>query len=70
MAKTGKGTVRVRLVLADCGAFHDEEVEIPSDSAAAYERLIDCLREDPEVLKRLHVDVDRLSAAYVVPHGG
>jgi len=65
-----KGTVRVRLVLADGGAFHDEEIEIPSASANAYERLIDCLREDPEVLKKVHVDVDRLSAAYVVPHGG
>lgn len=66
MAKA-KGTIRVRLVLADGGAFHDEEVEIPAASADGYERLIDCLREDPEVLKRLHVDVDRLSAAYVVP---
>ena len=65
-----KGAVRVRLVLADGGAFHDEEIEIPSKSVDAYERLIDCLREDPEVLKKVHVDVDRLSAAYVVQHGG
>lgn len=61
-----KGMLRVRLVLADGGAFHDEEVDIPAASAERYDRLIDCLREDPEVLKRLHIDVDRLSAAYIV----
>lgn len=64
MAK--KGMLRVRLVLADGGHFHDEEVDIPVASAERYDCLIDCLREDPEVLKRLHVDVARLSAAYVV----
>jgi hypothetical protein len=26
--------------------------------------LIDCLREDADVLKRVHIDVDRLVAAY------
>lgn len=61
-----KGTLRIRLVLADGGGFHDEEVDIPAASVEGYDRLIDCLREDPEVLKRLHVDVDRLSAAYIV----
>lgn len=65
-----KATVRVRLVLSDGAAFHDEEVEIPSASVAAYDRLVDCLREDPEVLKALHVDVDRLAAAYIIPRGG
>jgi hypothetical protein len=65
-----KATLKVRLVLSDGGVFHIEEVELPSASVAAYERLIDCLREDPDVLKSLHVDVDRLSAAYVVPKGG
>ncbi len=61
-----KGMVTVRLVLADGGGFHDEEVHVPAASLAGYDRLIDCLREDPEVLKRLHVDVERLSAAYIV----
>jgi hypothetical protein len=58
--------LRIRLVLSDGGGFHDEEVDIPAASAEGYDRLIDCLREDPEVLRRLHVDVDRLSAAYIV----
>ena len=65
-----RATVRVRLVLSDGGVFHIEEIEIPSASAAAYERLIDCLREDPEVLKRMHLDVERLAAAYVVTKAG
>ena len=63
MSKRGS-TVRVRLVLVDEGAFHHEEIEIPSASLDGHDRLIDCLREDPDVLKRVHVDVARLSAAY------
>ena len=30
---------------------------------AGYDRLIDCLMEDPAVLKRLHVDVARICSA-------
>jgi hypothetical protein len=58
-------TVKVRLLFVDEGSYHHEEVDIPSESVEAYERLIDCVREDPEVLKRLHVDVDRLVSAYL-----
>ena len=61
-----KAQVRVRLVFGDGGDFHYEEVEIPRASAEAYERLVDCLREDPAVLKRLHVDVGRLCTAYLL----
>jgi hypothetical protein len=61
-----KGTIKVRLLFADGGDFHHDEVEIPSASAEAYDRIIDCLREDPAVLKKLHVDVERLCSAYVV----
>lgn len=64
-----KGTVRVRLVLADAGAFHEDEVEVPVASLEGYDRLIDCLREDPEVLKQVHVDAERLAAAYLVTPG-
>jgi hypothetical protein len=64
-----KTSVKVRLVLSEGGAFHNEEIQVPSSSLDAYERLIDCLREDPDVLRRIHVDVDRLAAAYVVPKG-
>ena len=58
------GTSRVRLVLVDEGSYHHEEIEIPSAALEGYDRLIDCLREDPAVLKRVHVDVARLCAAY------
>ena len=53
----------VRLLFADEGAFHHEEVQIPAQAMAGYDRLIDCLMEDPDVLKRLHVDVSRICSA-------
>lgn len=59
-------TVEIRLLFVDEGAYHHETVEIPVSSIEAYERLIDCVREDPAVLKKLHVDVDRLVSAYLV----
>ena len=58
-------TVKVRLLFVNEGSYHHEEVEIPAASAEAYDRLIDCLREDEAVLKHLHVDVDRLVSAHV-----
>ncbi|MFC1662192.1 hypothetical protein ACFL3S_12210 [Gemmatimonadota bacterium] len=59
-------TVRVRLLFADRGAFHSEDLQLPSVAFEGYERLIDGLREDPGLLKRLYLDVDRLSAAWVL----
>ena len=53
----------VRLLFADDGSFHHEEVQIPAGAMAGYDRLIDCLMEDPTVLKRLHVDVLRVCSA-------
>lgn len=61
MAKTTK----VRLLFADDGDFHHETVEIPAAAVKKYDRLIDCLREDESVLKRLFVDVDRLVSATI-----
>jgi hypothetical protein len=61
-----KATTKVRLLFVDEGSYHHEEVEIPSEALDEYERLIDCVREDPAVLKRIHVDVDRLCAAYLI----
>ena len=60
----GKGVVKVRLLFVDDGSYHHEDVELPAGSAEAYDRLIDCVREDPVVLKQMYVDVDRLVAAY------
>lgn len=58
--------VKVRLLFADGGAYHHEVVEIPTVALARWERLIDCVREDPDVLERVWVDVDRLCAAYLL----
>ena len=57
------GTVKVRLLFVDDGSYHHEEVDLPMGSLGAYERLIDFVREDEEVVKRVHVDVDRLGPA-------
>lgn len=56
----------VRLLFVDEGSYHHEDVRIPAASLDGYDRLIDCVREDPAVLKRVWVDVDRLCSAYLV----
>lgn len=58
--------VKVRLLFVDEGSYHHEDVSIPASSLEAYDRLIDCVREDSAVLKAVHVDVERLCAAYRV----
>ncbi len=58
--------VRVRLVFADRGSFHDVVVRLPADVLGRYERLIDALREEPALTGALFVDTRRLVAAYVV----
>jgi hypothetical protein len=40
-------------------------VQVPAAVLDRYERLIDALREDPEVTHAIHVDPKRLVAAYV-----
>lgn len=57
--------MKVRLLFADEGAFHHQEVTIPRSVLDRYERIIDCLREDRSVLQRIHVDLDRLCSAVV-----
>jgi hypothetical protein len=65
MSARANGRARVRLLLADEGAFHQETVSIPRAALDGYDRLIDCLREDPAVLKEVYVDVARLAAAWL-----
>ena len=60
---------QVRLLFVDGGAYHQETVRIPAEVLAGYERLIDCLREDPAVLKEIYIDVERLAAAWLVGEG-
>ncbi len=61
--------MKVRLLFVDEGSYHHEDVEIPAKSLEQYDRLIDCVREDEEVLKRLFLDLDRLCAAYLAEEG-
>jgi hypothetical protein len=56
--------VPIRLVFADRGCFHDVLVELPAAVLARYERIIDALREDPDITGELFIDTRRLVAAY------
>jgi hypothetical protein len=58
--------VKVRLLFVDEGSYHHEDVEISSDALDGYARLIDCVREDEAVQKRLYVDAERLCSAWVI----
>ena len=62
-------TVAVRLVFADRGSFHDVIVRLPAAAVGRYGRVIDALREDPEITAQVYVDGRRLVAAYVEPEG-
>ena len=63
------GTSTVRLLFVDEGSYHHEDVSVPVDVLGQYDRLVDCLQEDPGLLKRIHVDMARLCAAYLVDEG-
>jgi hypothetical protein len=62
-------TIRIRLLIADEGAFHEMDLTVPASVAEDYDRLIDGLREDPAVLKKIHLDLARLAAVWVVEGG-
>lgn len=57
---------QVRLLFVDGGEYHHETVRLPEGILDRYERLIDCLREEPSVLRELYVDLGRLCSARVV----
>ncbi len=59
-------TRQLRLVFADEGTFHSEIVTIRAESLEQYDRLVDLLREDPDVTRDLYVDMRRLVSASVV----
>jgi hypothetical protein len=58
--------VPIRLVFADRGAFHEVLVQLPTELLDRHERLIDALREDPDITGTVYVDYRRLVAAYRV----
>lgn len=61
--------IRVRLLFVDDGAYHHEELELPRSVVEDHDRLIDGLREDPGLLKKVYVDAGRLCGAWVVEEG-
>jgi hypothetical protein len=59
-------TRTVRLLFVDEGSYHHEDIRIPASALSNHERIIDCVREDPVVLKQVFVDLDRLCAAHLL----
>ena len=59
-------SLTVRLLFVDSGSYHHEEVTLPASAMDQHDRLIDGVREDEAVQKRLFVDVERLCSAWVV----
>ncbi len=58
--------IRIRLLFVDEGSYHHEVIRGPAEAVARHERLIDLLQEEPEVLRRTFVDLDRLCSAHLV----
>ncbi len=61
---------KVRLLFVDGGSYHHEDIEIPTALLGRHERLIDCLQEEPDVLKQVYVDMSRLCSAQLVKTEG
>lgn len=66
MAAIDTATREIRLVFADEGEFHTVTVRVSAGALEQYDRLIDLLREDPDVTRQLYVDVRRLVTASVI----
>lgn len=62
--------VPVRLVFADRGSFHDVVVHLSVDALSRHERIVDAIREDPEITAAIYVDGRRLVAAVVIQDEG
>ena len=60
-----RATGPVRLMFADDGEFHSETIRVPREALSEYDRLVDLLREEPSVTRRLYLDPRRLAAAFV-----
>lgn len=58
--------VTVRLLLVDDGEYRTEDIRVPAEAVGRYDRLIDLLQEEPEVLRTVYIDLARLCSARVV----
>jgi hypothetical protein len=64
------GEVTIRLLFADMGEFQHEKVRIPAELLERHDRLIDLLVEEPAVLRKVYVDLERLCSAHLVEDQG
>lgn len=67
---TGGAEVTLRLLFVADGVYHHEEIQVSAAAVDRYERLVDLLQEEPEVLRRTYVDMERLCAAHLVDEEG
>ena len=63
---TEGGEVTIQLLFVDQGSYHLEEIQVREDLLSVYDRLIDFLREEPSVLRVIHIDLNRLCSARVL----
>ncbi|HWV58815.1 MAG TPA: hypothetical protein VNZ57_15270 [Longimicrobiales bacterium] len=56
----------VRIVVADNGSFRDLTLRLPPAAIERHERLIDAIREDPEINASIFIDSRRLVAAWIL----
>jgi len=56
----------IRIVVADNGSFRDLTLRLPPAAVERHERLIDAIREDPEITASIFVDSRRLVAAWIL----
>lgn len=63
-SEAGEEELPIRLVFADEGAFHEVVVRLPAELLDRHERLIDALREEPDITGRVYVNYGRLVAAF------
>lgn len=62
--------VAVKLTFADRGSFHEMVVHLPAEVLSRHERIVDALREEPEITGEVYVDMRRLVAAHVLSENG
>ncbi len=60
----GKKVV-VQLLFVDNGSFHQTRITVPAPLLEPHPRLIDAFREDPDLQKKVYLDLGRLAAAWI-----
>ena len=58
--------VKVEVLYVEDGGYHAQTLTLPAGGRGEYERLIDFVREDADVLRECYIDVDRVCSVHVV----